>query len=347
MKYKSIQMVLLLKHNMPNPRMDMKKTAQAPSNIAFVKYWGKKDEKLRLPANANISMNLSNLNTVTTVEFDPSLKTDAVSITDNQEEKAISKVVRHLDRIRNVAHISLYAKVISRNNFPSSTGLSSSASSFAALTLAASCSAGLSLNEKELSIMARLGSGSACRSIPDGFTEWLEGEDTNSSYAVSLLPASHFDIVDIVAIVSNEKKEIPTTEGHALAQTSPFYQTRLTHIKSKIIQCKKFLHKKNFTALGELIEKEALEMHAIMITSSPPLIYWLPTTVSLMKQVQTWRKTGLECYFTINTGQDIHIICRSKDKERVKEKLQSIKEVKRIIVNIASKGAHLISDHLF
>lgn len=325
----------------------MKVTAIAPSNIAFIKYWGKKDAALRLPTHDNISMNLSNLLTTTTVHFDQIYKKDDIVIDGEQKEKDIAKVIAHLERIRKKANIKSYAKVLSKNNFPSSTGLSSSASGFAALTLAGTVSAGLTLTEKNLSILARLGSGSACRSIPSGIVEWKEGIDSDSSYAVSLFSESHWDIIDVVAVMSNEKKSVPTTEGHERAQSSIFYETRLKKIKKKIEICKQYIKKKQFNKFGELIEAEALEMHAVMITSHPPLLYWLPTTLILMKRVMQWRNEGLACYFTINTGQDIHIICQKKDEKIMLNKLHSMNEIRKVIVNYPAEGAHITDNHLF
>src|SRR3989304_6673895 len=168
-----------------------KATAIAPSNIAFTKYWGRKDEVLRLPENGSISMCLSDLLTTTTVEFSENYTKDEVIINGGGLEAGeAERVIKHLDRVRKMANISLKAKVVSNNNFPTGTGLSSSSSGFAALTLAASKAAGLNLSEKELSILARQGSGSACRSIPDGFVEWLDGDTNETSYAVSLYPPS-------------------------------------------------------------------------------------------------------------------------------------------------------------
>ncbi len=313
----------------------MKFTAVAPSNIAFIKYWGKKDEKLRLPENGSISMNLSNLLTTTTVEFNSSLKNDEI----NLEEK--TRVILQLDRVRELANIQDKARVFTKNNFPSSVGLSSSASGMAALTLAASTAAGLNLSQKELSILARQGSGSACRSIPDGFVEW------ESEYAVSLFPPEYWDIIDVVAVVSVQKKETSTTEGQKSVKSSPFYQTRLSKINEKINLTKQYLKDKNFTALGELVEAEALELHAIMLTSTPSLIYWTTGTLQIMKLVKKWRTEGLECYFTINTGQNVHILCENKNAKKVEEKLKELDFVREIIVNHPAPGAHLINEHLF
>ena len=211
----------------------MKKTAIAPTNIAFIKYWGRKDEVLRLPTNGSVSMNLSGLSTTTTVEFDKKYSKDEVIINGFQNEKESLRVTKHLDRIRNLAHISEKAKVVSNNNFPSATGLSSSASGFAALSVAGSSAAGLKLDTKELSILARQGSGSACRSIPDGFVEWIDGDISETSYAKSIFPADYWDIVDIVTIVSDEKKDVLSSEGQRLVGTSPFMPTRLKHMSEK------------------------------------------------------------------------------------------------------------------
>lgn len=324
-----------------------KATAIAPTNIAFIKYWGRKDEELRLPVNGSISMNLDGLLTRTTVEFDAKYPKDEVEINGVQNEKEKERVIKHLDRVRTLASTKFKAKVMSVNNFPSSTGLSSSASGFAALTLAATVSADLTLNEKNLSILSRQGSGSSCRSIPSGFVEWLDGDTNESSYATSIFPVDHWDITDVVAIVSDEKKSISSSDGQKRIGTSPFMPTRLSLINEKIVLCKRYIKEKNFQLFGELIESEALELHAIMLTSRPSLIYWFPMTIILMKKVQRWRKEGLQVYFTINTGQDVHLICKKKDRQRVIQKLKKIPKIKKIITNNPGHGAWLIEEHLF
>lgn len=325
----------------------MKATAVAPSNIAFIKYWGKKDEVLRLPENGSISMNLSNLLTTTTVEFNNKFKKDVIIINGYQEPNEGSRAIKHIDRIRKIAKIQDKARVVSENNFPTGTGLSSSASGFAALTVAASNAVGLKLSEKELSILARQGSGSACRSIPDGFTEWLDGDTNETSYAVSLYPPDYWYITDVVAVVSKNKKEVSTTSGQKLAGSSPFFPVRKAGIKEKIRLIKKYLKEKDFTKFGELLEAEALELHAIMLTSAPSLIYLLPASLKIMHLVKKWRQEGLEVYFTVNTGQDIHLICQKKDENKLTAILKEVPEVQKIIINYPCKGAHLTSKHLF
>ncbi len=325
----------------------MKNTAVAPSNIAFIKYWGRKNEELRLPENASISMNLSNLLTTTTVEFSSNFTKDDITINNAKNEAQEKRVIEHLNRVRKMANIQTFAKVVSINNFPTGTGLSSSASGFAALTLAAAKAAGLNLSEKELSILARLGSGSACRSIPNGFVEWKDGDTNDTSYAVSLYPENYWDIADLVAVVSTSQKDVPSAKGQILAQSSIFFETRKKHMSQKIADCRKFLQEKDFIKFGELVEQEALELHAIYLTSKPSLIYLLPETIKVIKEIKKIRQNGLQIYFTLNTGQDVHIICLQKDVEKVKQLIEKIPEDKKTIVNFPSTGAKIVEKDLF
>lgn len=332
----------------------MKATAIAPTNIAFTKYWDKKNEDLRLPENGSISMTLSDLLTTTTVEFSPEYKKDQVIINGGGVEAGeAERVIKHLDRIRKMAGINLkagrrmHAKMVSKNNFPTGTGLSSSASGFAALSLAASKASGLNLSEKELSILARQGSGSACRSIPSGFVEWLDGNASDTSYATQIFTPDWWAIADVVAVVSVGKKEVSTSIGQQTAKSSPFMAVRKSHMKEKNELCKKLIQEKSFKEFGELIEAESLELHSIMLTQRPALIYWTPGTLKIMKLTSHWRAEGIPVYFTINTGQDIHLICEQKDVEKVKDKLKDIEEVKDIIVNTPGEGTRLSDKHLF
>lgn len=324
-----------------------KATAIASSNIAFTKYWGRKDEVLRLPMNGSISMCLSNLLTTTTVEFSDKYKKDVVVINGESEEGEAGRVTKHLDRIRRLAGISAFAKVVSSNNFPTGTGLSSSSSGFAALTLAAAKAAGLNLSEKELSILARQGSGSACRSIPSGIVEWLDGDTSESSYAKTIFEPGYFEIADVVAVVSESRKAVSTSKAHANASSSPFQNERVKRMKDKNIQLKKLIKEKDFTGFGNLVESEALELHAIYITQNPPIIYLMPNSLLIMKLCKKWREEGLPVYFTVNTGQDVHLIVEKKNVKKLVGKLKAIPEVKQIIVNFPGEGARLSDEHLF
>src|SRR5512138_214982 len=178
-------------------------TAQAHPNIAFIKYWGNRDNTLRLPMNGSISMNLDGLYTRTAVSFQPSLPFDELIINGHEVRgPGLDRTSYMLDIIRGMADIYEQAEVISENNFPSGAGIASSASAFAALALAGSKAGGLNLSEKDLSRLARRGSGSAARSIPGGFVEWQAGETDEDSFAYSIAGPKQWKIVDCVAIVS-------------------------------------------------------------------------------------------------------------------------------------------------
>jgi diphosphomevalonate decarboxylase len=324
-----------------------KATAIAPASVALIKYWGRKDEILRLPRNGSISINMSSLLTTTTVEFSSSLRQDSVVIDGEEKTGEAERVIKHLDRVRAFARSSDRANVVSKNSFPSSTGLSSSSSGFAALTVAAAAALGLKLSEKELSILARQGSGSACRSIPDGFVEWLDGNTSETSYAVSLYPPDYWAIADIVAVVSTEKKDVSSATGHTTATSSPFFAVRQKNIAAKIASLKKILAARDFTAFGELVEAEALEFHAVTMTSCPSLLYLIPDSLRMIKEVRKWRAEGLPVYFNLNTGQDVHILCEKKNVKEVEKRLKSLDFVQQIIANEPARGARLTEKHLF
>lgn len=326
----------------------MKATAIAPANIAFIKYWGKKDETLRIPVNDSISMNLNNTCTTTTVEFSSVYKKDEIYYGDNHmEEKESARVIDHLDRIRKIADIKTKAKIATRNNFPRGVGIASSASGFAALTLAASKALGLKLPHKELSILARLGSGSACRSIADGFVQWKTGKTSNDSYAFSIYNEKYWDLRNIIIVVSKNKKKITSTKGHGDAESSIFYKTRIKNLPQRIGKLKETLRVKDIKQFGEIIEEEAVELHTIMMTQKPPLFYWNSSTIEIINRVHEWRVDGLNVYFTIDAGPNVHLICEGKEELKVLAKIKELSFVKDVIINTPSLGARITEKHLF
>ncbi len=252
-----------------------KSTVTASADIALVKYWAKKDAVLRLPENGSLSIILNGLDTTTTVAFQDEFESDSVTI--GSVELAAGgveagRVSKQLDRVRKIVGVTTRAKVVSHNSFPKGTGLSSSGSGMAALTVAAVNAIGLQLSQKELSILARQGSGTACRCICDGFVEWLDGDFSDTSYSQTIFPTNHWDIRDVIAVVSEDMKKVSSTEGHATAGSSPFFLVRQQRIAKKIDAVKEALAAKDFTALGSIVEAEALEFHTILLTSTPPLV---------------------------------------------------------------------------
>jgi diphosphomevalonate decarboxylase len=307
-------------------------TAQASPNIAFIKYWGDRDARLHIPANGSISMNLGGLFTHTQVTFDSSLASDQLTLDgETQSGQILQRVSNFLDRVRTLADINAYATIQSSNNFPIGTGIASSASGFAALSLAASKAAGLELSEHDLSRLARLGSGSACRSIPAGFVEWQAGENDADSYAYSIAPPDHWSLIDCITIVSESHKATSSRDGHALAETSIFQPVRVSEVPKRLEQCREAILKRDFEALAAVTELDSNQMHAVMMTSTPPLFYWLPTTIAIIRAVQSWREGGIPVFFTVDAGPNVHVICQEGYEKQVMGKLSQIEGIQRVI----------------
>jgi len=331
----------------------MKASAVANSNIALVKYWGKRDERLILPQNGSISMTTEGMSTHTTVEFDSRYRRDVIILNGKELEESETKeeIVRQMGNIRNHAGSKERAKVMSFNNFPTGAGLASSAGGIAALTAAACEALGLRLNGKELSILARLGSGSACRSIYGGFVEWLRGsrEDGKDSYAKQLAAETHWpDFRMVVAVTSKREKKVRSRMGmKASVETSAFYKGWLDSVEEDLDSVRKGILKKDFREVGETAEHNCLKMHSIMLAAKPSILYWLPSTVEIMRNVHEWRENGLECYFTIDAGPQVKLICLEKDIPAIQERLKSIKGVEDMIFTKPGQGAGVTEDHLF
>lgn len=307
-------------------------TAQASPNLAFIKYWGNRDDALRLPANGSLSMNLDGLYTRTTVSFQPSLPFDELIINGRDVTgPALDRVSGLLGLIRTIAGLKDQAEVVSENNFPSGAGLASSASAFAALTLAATRAAGLHLSERDLSRLARRGSGSACRSIPGGFVEWQVGAGDENSWAVSIAGPDHWRIVDCIAIVSDAHKRTGSTEGHALAGTSPLQAARIADTPRRLELCRRAILECDFAGLASIVELNSDMMHAVMMTSTPALHYWMPASLEVMKSVRAWRAQGLSACYTVDAGANVHVLCPSAGGPDIAARLRKISGVKAVL----------------
>jgi diphosphomevalonate decarboxylase len=334
--------------------MSLQVTAAAHPNLALVKYWGNADDALNLPANSSISVNLDGATTTTTVLFAAELREDTVTINDQAAEPAAHRrVVAHLDRVRRLTGFDHRAVVASRNDFPASAGIASSASAFAALSLAAGRAAGLTLDARQLSILARKGSGSACRSIPDGYAEWMAGSDDAASYARQIAPPEHWALQIITVIFGEAAKEVSSSEGHRLARTSPFFQARLAALPRTLEAVRRALLARDFRALGMAVEREAVSMHAVTMTSClancdwfSGIYYWRPETMALIQAVQGWRRDGLAVYFTIDAGHNVHLLCEDRQLGRLERTLGDwLPEWKgRYLVSSPGRGAWVVGE---
>ncbi len=318
-------------------------TAIAHPNIAFIKYWGNRDQTLRLPENSSISMNLEELVTRTRITFDPAFTSDIFDLNGlRQSGPALQRVTSQLNVIRGIRGIATRAHVMSENNFPVGAGIASSASAFAALTVAAVNAMGLEMSEKDLSRLARRGSGSACRSIPTGYVEWYRGTSDMDSFAVSIGKPNHWHLVDCITVVTAAHKKTGSSEGHKLASSSPFQAVRIADADRRIDRCRDALLARDFEAFAEIIEEDSNMMHAVMMTSRPALLYWEPATIEIMKAVQSWRKTGIPAAYTIDAGPNVHILCEESALENVKHRLASIPGVKEVLVAHPGSGAKIV-----
>jgi len=318
-------------------------TALAHPNIAFIKYWGNRDSALRLPVNGSISMNLDGLYTRTSVSFQPSLALDELVINGHQVMgKGLERVSGILDIVRQAAGITLRAEVLSENNFPTGAGIASSAAAFAALALAATKAAGLEWPESAISRLARLGSGSASRSIPSGFVEWKMGTGDEDSFAVSIAPPEHWALADCVAIVSAGHKATGSTEGHALAPTSPLQAARVADAPRRLDICRRAILERDFAAFASIIELDSDMMHAVMMTSQPALFYWKPATLAVMEAARSWRADGLPVAYTIDAGPNVHVICPQSEMTRVAALLCQIPGVTNVLSATVGGPASLL-----
>jgi len=201
------------------------------------------------------------------------------------------------------------------------------------------------LPEAELSALARQGSGSAARSIPSGFVEWDMGEDgrPETSFAHTIAPPEHWDLRDVIAVVSQKHKAIGSTSGHALARTSPLQAARVATVPERLARCREALVTRTSGRLADLVEADSDLMHAVMLTSTPPLLYWEPITVAIMKSVRRWRSEGLPVCFTIDAGPKVHCLCPADMASEVERRLHENLDVKRVLVAAPGGPARLRS----
>jgi len=309
--------------------------AQACANIALIKYWGKRKAALNLPAVGSISLTLEALKTHTRVDFDTHLLHDILKINDQpaspEQQKRVSEF---MDIVRSKAAIDQHARIDSHNNFPTAAGLASSASAFAALSVAASRAAGLTLSSEDLSRLARQGSGSAARSIYGGFVEMIRGirNDGTDACARQIKPPDYWDLRVLIVVTSRQEKQTGSSAAmKRSAQTSPFYSQWIEHSENDLAEMRMAIADKNFEKLGELSEFNALKMHALMISSRPAVIYWNARTMDLIHFVSDLRRQAIPVYFTIDAGPQVKLISLPAYTKVLIEKLRDIPGLEDVI----------------
>ncbi|WP_125604548.1 diphosphomevalonate decarboxylase [Lapidilactobacillus bayanensis] len=292
--------------------------ARAYTNIAFVKYWGKRDVVQMLPYNSSLSLTLDQFYTETSVEFTDQ-ETDQF-VFEGQDQPVSAKISRVLNDVRQIAGSNQHALVKSSNHVPTAAGLASSASAFAALAVAASDAAGLTLSRKALSILARHGSGSASRSIYGGFVLWHAGVDDQSSFAepIDVNEQVNFPIAVIAILVNQHQKSILSGAGmQASVTTSPYYQDWVKTAEADIQTMSAAIAAQDIEQIGTIAERNALRMHATTLSADPPFTYFAPETLRIWELVRKIRTKGLSCYLTLDAGPNPKLICQLQDVSKI------------------------------
>lgn len=321
----------------------MQATAKAHTNIALIKYWGKRNESLILPTNNSLSLTLDGFYTETTVHFSEYLEKDRFFL-DNKKVVGVplNRVTSFLDLVRSLAgKENLFAEIQSVNKVPTAAGFASSASGFAALAAASSRALNLNLNEQELSRLTRQGSGSACRSVYGGFAEWQQGSqlDGADSYAVQIASEDHWDVRMAAVVLSAEEKDVSSREGmKRTVDTSPFFEGWVNSIPADLKTIKEGISSRDFTKVGEVTEANCLKMHATTLGATPPFTYWHHSTLLVMQAIQSMRKKGIPAYFTIDAGPNVKVLYLPEFEDIIKNELQALPGVKDVVLSRAGKG---------
>jgi diphosphomevalonate decarboxylase len=332
----------------------VKASVEAPSNIAFVKYWGARDLERAIPNHPSISMSLGTCRSLCTVEHrDGDEGADEVWLVGEDgtrrlpDAKFSERACRHLDLLRRTVGGRGRFVVGTRNTFPSAAGIASSASGFAALTLATMRALGRDPEPRELSALARLsGSGSAARSAMGGYVEWPRGDSDEECYAFPLAPAAHWDLRDVVVVVESAAKKVPSRDGHLLAATSPHYARRRELMPGRLAIVRAAIRDRDLARLGPVVEEEGIELHLIAMSSRPPVYYWNAATVEVLARVRALRDEGLAAWSTMDAGANVHVICAAAEEPAVASALAVVPGVERLIRDGVGEGPRALAEHL-
>jgi diphosphomevalonate decarboxylase len=317
--------------------------ATAHSNIALAKYWGKRDIERNLPDVPSLSLTLSALSTHSWVSFDPDARADDVSLNGEPAEPGtLTKVSALLDRVRAAAGITWRARVISNNDFPTASGLASSASGFAALALAALGAAGVSWPSSAVSALARASSVSAARSVFGGFVTLEAGAEHAEPLPVG---ERANELQMVIAVTQTTPKKVGSTQGMLRTQhTSPYYEGWRTSAPRIYLELKQALLAGDFERVGQAMEQSALGMHASMMAATPPLIYLGPATLAAMDCVLTLRERGTFAYYTMDAGPHVKVLTLAEHAPAVRRALETVPGVQKVMLSGVGAGARILGD---
>lgn len=292
---------------------------RSPSNIAFVKYWGKKGHQI--PANPSLSMTLKECVTETKVSFTPSDTMKVELFLDGvKEDKFAAKIEKYLLTLTDIPELKKVSYSIhTKNTFPHGTGIASSASGLSAFALCLTEFLGAKEEDfyKTASFLSRLASGSACRSVYGGFTSWGDESDYYASPFIVHPDFAH--LKDSVLIVSSEEKSISSTAGHGRMSVHPFAEARFIQAKDNYQKMASALTTGDLEEMGRILESEALSLHAMMMTSPEAYTLLRPNTIAAMEMIWAFRReTKLPLYFTLDAGPNLHLIYPESHQHKIK-----------------------------
>jgi len=320
-------------------------TARANANIALVKYWGKRDPALNLPAAGSISLTLDGLGTETAVRFGEAERDELRIDGRPAAAGALARALRVVDLVRTRAGLTAPVSIESRNDFPTGAGLASSASGLAALTVAAAHAAGLELPSAELSAIARRGSGSACRSVFGGYVEWLPGraDDGSDSHGVPLHPPEHWDLRCVVALVEEGPKPVGSSRGMLhTAATSPYHRAFVETSAADLDEARAAIGGRDLERLARVAERSCLRMHGDMMAADPALVYLTPASWEVIEAARQLRAGGLGVFFTVDAGPNVKLFCEPTVEAAVEQAARSLPGVRRVILARPGDGARVV-----
>lgn len=317
---------------------------RAHTNIALIKYWGKRDVDKFLPMNSSLSLTLDGLYTDTRVIFDDHLTRDHFILNGaEQQDSEVDKISRFLDLFRERAGVKTYARVDSTNHVPTAAGLASSASAFAALAGAARQALNIDMSDQELSTYARRGSGSATRSIFGGFVEWQMGTNSANSMAVKV-DDGLWDIGMVIIALNKQQKKISSRKGmRHTVESSPFYESWKQVATDDLEKIKLAIEKRDINKIGQIAEANAMRMHATTLAADPPFTYFEPDSLRAMEAVRAIRKQGIPAYYTMDAGPNVKVLCRLSDAEAIRQQLLTIFDDSQLLVTGTGPGIQILS----
>jgi diphosphomevalonate decarboxylase len=330
------------------------KTALSHPNKALVIYWGNENDTLRTPTRSSLSVTLQGINHP--LDYIVSLRTIGASerdkiIIDGIEDKGEirSHFVNHLNAMRRYTGFKEKLEVTTRTSFPVGSGLAGSAASASALAEAFAGLIGKTEDTRLKSIMARRGSGSASRSVFGGFVMWQKGNSDESSYATQLFNEKHWDLRNVIGMVSSTPKKIRSIEGMKLSKrTCPaeIYSEFVSVANHHIEGISTAALERDIGKLGELYEKENYLFRQVCLKTTPRLDYWTKVTDNILNKVANLRNDGVPAYAGTDAGPNVHVFTQPNYVERVIRTIQEAEGILDIIHCRVGKGSHLIEEHL-